>query len=230
MTGFLLALLVFVVAHLVPAAPPVRSSLVALMGRGPYIVVYSAISLALLAWVVVEARRADVVMLWEPAAWQWVLAFVLMPAAAVLLVCGLWQPNPLSVSIRRGDEPGPVVAITRHPVLWGFLLWSLAHIPANGRLVSVILFGTMGLLSALGMPWLDRKARRRLGDARWSQLAEGTSVVPFAALLSGRGRAAGLSGLIAPVLVALILAAWFAVQGHAWLIGPNPWSGLRAWF
>src|SRR5690349_3390428 len=128
MTELLLALAAFLAAHLLPSAPGVRPALVARWGRGVYLVGYSAVSLALLAWVVIAARRADVVMLWEPAPWQWLTPFVVMPFALFLIVAGLAEPNPLSIAWRKGERPGPVSAITRHPVLWGFLLWAAAHV------------------------------------------------------------------------------------------------------
>src|SRR4051794_34812812 len=117
MTEFLLALAVFMVAHLVPAAPGIRAALVARLGRGVYLACYSTLSLLLLAWVIVAARRAEVVTLWGPAVWQWLVPVLVMPFALFLLIAGLAEPNPLSITWRRGDEPGPIVAITRHPVL-----------------------------------------------------------------------------------------------------------------
>ncbi len=115
-------------------------------------------------------------------------------------------------------------------MLWGFLLWSLAHIPANGRAVSFVLFGAMAAMAALGMPLLDRKARRRLGEERWQALAERTSTLPFAALLAGRARLRLTPGFLAAAGVGIALYAWMLLQGHALLIGPDPWQGLRAAF
>ncbi|MDJ1157518.1 NnrU family protein [Chelatococcus sp. SYSU_G07232] len=228
MVGFLSALTAFLVAHLVPAMPAVRGRLVAALGRGGYLAAYSLLSLGLLAWVIVAARRAETVMLWDPAPWQWVVPFAAMPLAAFLLVAGLAEPNPLSVSLRSGSEPGPVTAITRHPVLWGFLIWACAHIPPNGRLVPVILFGTMALLSCVGFLLVDRRARARLGAERWAALSRRTSVVPFAALLAGRARRPALAPLARAAAVALVLVVWFVAQGHALLIGPDPLAGLPA--
>lgn len=230
MTEFLLALAAFLVAHLAPALPGVRARLVALAGRGAYLAGYSILSLGLLAWVIAAARRAEDVTLWEPAAWQWLVPVLIMPFALFLIIAGLAQPNPLSISFRREGPPGPVVAITRHPVLWGFLLWALAHLPANGRVVPIVLFGVMALFSLLGFVLLDRKARRRLGEARWRELAGGTSIVPGLALLQGRARVSGSGSLAVAALAALALDGWFLFQGHGMLIGPEPWAGLMTFY
>lgn len=222
MTEFLLALAAFVLAHLIPAMPGVRPRLVGVAGRTAYMVVYSVVSLALLWWLVAAAGRADDVWLWQPAAWQWLVPAVLMPVSLILLVLGLGQPNPLSVSIRPADTQAlpAAAAFTRHPVLWGFLLWALAHIPANGRLVPVILFGAMAAMAALGFPMLDRKARRRLGEQTWTRLSQASRPLTRA----------DAPVLAASILVAVAVYGWMLWRGHALLIGPDPLSGLRAFF
>lgn len=230
MSQFLLALGVFLVAHLVPAAPRIRAALIGALGRVAYLVAYSAVSLALLAWVIHAAQNADVVTLWDPAPWQWLVTFVTMPVATFFLVAGLLAPNPLSISVRRGDKVPEIARITRHPVLWGFIIWAAAHVLPNGRLVPVILFASMAVFSAAGFTLLDHKARTRLGDETWRTMIRGTSVVPFAALLAGRGRGPKLGSLAVPAMVSALLFGWFVLQGHRVLIGPDPLSGLLAWF
>ncbi|MCP8938055.1 NnrU family protein [Alsobacter sp. SYSU M60028] len=230
MTEFVLALSAFMVAHLVPALPGVRARLVATAGRTAYLAVYSILSLVLLGWIVVAAGRADVVELWAPAAWQWLAPVVAMPISLALIFTGLVEPNPLSISLLQGERPAAVIAITRHPLPWGFLIWALAHVPPNGRLVPLILFGSMAALAAAGLPLLDRKARARLGEAEWRRLNLGASSIPFAAMLAGRARLRPTPAFAAALLASLAFYAWFLLAGHAWLIGPDPWSGLRAFF
>lgn len=228
MMEFALALAAFLIAHAVPAMPGLRARLVAGMGRGPYLIAYSALSLGLLAWLIVATQRADTVLLWEPRAWQWHWAFGLMPFAVFFLVAGLMSANPLSISFRAGDRPDAIVAITRHPVLWGFLLWALAHIPPNGDLVSVILFGGMAAFSLAGFAILDAKARRRLGPELWRRMAKGTSIVPLGAILSGRATVRRQGSLLLAAILAVTLYAWLLLQGHALLIGPDPLAALPA--
>lgn len=143
-----------------------------------------------------------------------------MPLASFLLLAGLVAPNPLSVSLRPGTEPGPIATATRHPALRGFLLWAVAHIPPNGDLASGA-FCTMAAFDALGMPLMDAKARR---EAR----SGNTSVLPSAALPGGRVRARRVPGLIPSAVAAGLLHAWFLARGHATLIGPDRLASLRA--
>jgi uncharacterized membrane protein len=228
MIEFCAALTAFLVAHLIPASRGLRARLILLMGRTAYLAVYSLLSLALLGWLIVAAQRAETVWLWDPAPWQWHVPFIAMPMATFLLVAGLLSANPLSISLRGGTEPGPITAVTRHPVLWAFLIWAAAHIPPNATMVALLLFGAMALFSLLGFVLLDLTARTRLGPERWRKLAAGTSVLPFAALLSGRARWSALRALVLPALMALAVYVWFVLQGHALIIGPDPLAGLTA--
>lgn len=222
------ALAAFLAAHVVPASPQLRARLVGLLGRGPYLAIYSLTSLALFAWLVVAVRRVDTMELWVVAPWQWCVPLALMPLALFLIVAGLLEPSPLSVSLRSGHALGPVTAITRHPVLWGFLLWAASHVPPNGDLGSVVLFGTMAAFSLVGLPLLDAKARRRLGSERWQSMSRSTSVIPFVALLAGRATFVPSRWLALAAVLSLAVYAWVLAQGHALLVGPDPLASLQA--
>jgi uncharacterized membrane protein len=146
-----------------------------------------------------------------------------MPVACVLLVAGLTSPNPLSIGAgARGfhaARPG-IVSVTRHPVIWALALWALAHIPPNGDVATLILFGLLAGSSLAGPPSLDAKRRARLGAAAWAELAGATANLPFAAQATGRarldGRGIGVWRLIGgAVLYWLLLAAHEAVVGVA---------------
>jgi uncharacterized membrane protein len=231
MAEFLLALLLFLTAHVVPPAPPVRRRLIALLGRRGYLLGYSVLSLLLLTWIIVAARDAPYVTLWTFEPWQPVVPVIAMPLAFWFVTVGLAEPNPLSISLRHSDPAAPlapIVKIARHPVLWGFLIWALAHLPPNGDLVSLVLFGGLAGLALAAMPVLDRRARARLGKEHWQALAHGTSTIPFLNAISSKARI-GFSrrfGFYTAVAIAAYL--WFLLQGHQLLIGPDPLS-LLSW-
>ena len=229
MTEFLAAIVLFLIAHVVPPAPPVRARLIAWFGRRLYLVAYSVLSVVLIGWVIASARRAPYWPLWDFAPWQALVPVVVMPLSVWLLLIGLTEPNPLSISLRAAGpetEPGLGASVTRRPVLWGFLLWAASHIPPNGDVVALVLFGGMALLAVSGLTALDRRARLRLGKERWQQIAAATSLVPFRAMLSGRARIRISRRLAGSLAVALAVYGWFLLQGHAWLIGPDPLVAL----
>ena len=222
MITFLLSLALFLALHSIPAIPAIRRSLVAILGRKVYLALYSLVSIAALAWVFHAALALDYVELWGPAAWQARIAICLVPIALFFLVAGLISPNPLSISFRRSEqEAGAIVAITRHPVLWGFLLWALGHFIANGDVRSVMLFGALGIFSIIGMAMTERRNRRRLG-ATWNTVTLGSSVFPFAAMIGGRAAVRIDRSMIIALVVAAPITVWLLAGGHAGLIGADP--------
>lgn len=229
MTQFLAALALFLVAHVVPPAPPVRTRLIAWFGHRAYLLGYSFISLALVAWIIAAARRAPYLPLWDPSPWRALAPVLVMPFATWLLFAGLAEPNPLSISVRMAgpkDELGPAAAVTRHPALWAVLLWALSHVVPNGDVVSLVLFGGMTLLAIGGFAVIDRRARQRLGEERWEALAAGTSIVPFAAILADRARVKVSARLMFSLAAASVAYLWFLLEGHERLIGPDPLASL----
>ncbi len=221
MTGwaeFAAALVLFLLSHAVPVRPPVRPWLVARLGARGYFIAYSLLSLALLGWLIVAAARAPYVEVIPPAGWlRWVPVLV-MPLACLLAVVGVAGGNPLSIGgIGKErfdpDRPG-VLALTRHPLLLAILLWALAHLPANGDLAHVILFGLFAAFSALGMAAIDRRYRRALGEETWASLARNTARLSLRGALQIRpapGQIAA-AGLLYAVLI------WL----HPAIIGVSP--------
>lgn len=210
MTEFLLALAIFLAAHSIPASPGIRRRLVAATGERAYLLLYSLLSLGLLAWLISAAIRAPTVLLWPTGLGAYRLAVVLMVPASWLLVGGLGSPNPYSISLSRrpfdAERPG-LVGWVRHPVLWGFAIWALVHAIANGDLVSLILFGGFLVFSLAGMKLIERRRKRQsCGEgALGSPLGRGWKVGQLLATFGG--------GTLFYVVL---------LHAHPFLFGPNP--------
>ncbi|MEM1427905.1 MAG: NnrU family protein [Pseudomonadota bacterium] len=171
--GFFLAFVVFFLTHSVPVRPPVRPALVRRLGPRGFTMAYSALSLAVLAWLIVAAARAPYVPLWPWAIWQNHAALALMCAACVIVGLAIGRPNPFSFGGARNElfdtgRPG-IVRLTRHPLLIALALWSGAHLLANGDLAHLLLFGTFGVFAVMGTRLVDRRKRSDLGPA-WADL------------------------------------------------------------
>lgn len=224
MLEFTAALALFLLSHSIPARPTMRASLVRRLSERAYLLLYSLLSLALLAWLISSAARAPVIPLWQTQIWHYHVALALMLPVCLLLAGGLTAANPLSVTfMRSGYDPARpgIVGVARHPVLWGFALWALVHLLANGALVPVIMFGGFALFALAGMAMLDRRRRRELGS-EWPRLAAGTSVAPFGSLLSERRALRWRRADLVRTLVGGLLLYAGLLWLHPRLFGPDP--------
>lgn len=219
----LAAFAVFLLSHALPARPALRAPLARALGERGYLLLYSAASLAALAWLVAAAWRAPYVGLWDYAPWQAWAANALMLPAILLLAFGVGAPNPLSFGGTAAgfdaDRPG-VVGLARHPLLWAIALWAVAHALPNGNLAQAGLFLAFAGFALLGMRVLDKRRRRQLGEAEWRRLSARTSLWPGAALLAGRWRPRGGPG---PARLAAALLLWLALLAlHPAVVGVSP--------
>ena len=227
MTGwaeFALAMGCFLISHALAVRPGLKAGLARVLGPRGFTLAYSALSLALLAWLIAAAGRAPYVPLWDPAPWQAALALALMLAACLLVAYAAAGTNPLSFGSRAAPfdpvRPG-IAGLSRHPVLLALALWAFAHGVANGDLAHLALFVPLGLFALAGMLAIDRRKRRALPG--WADLARNTSLVPLSALVTGRWRPS--PPRIVPALVAFLVWAALIVL-HPVVIGPDP----LAWF
>jgi uncharacterized membrane protein len=223
-TDLIAATLVFILAHAIPAWRPVRDGLVRLLGETVYVVAYTLLTLAIIAWLGIAFVNAPYVEVWPFATeLRWV-PVVVMPFACILLVAGLSSPNPLSVGAgSKGYDPARpgIVAVTRHPLMWAFILWAGAHLAPNGDLASIILFGLLLGLGLMGPASLDAKRRARLGAEEWRRLAGNTSNLPFAAILAGRTSLTN-AGIGPWRILGGIVLYGLILWGHEWAIGVPP--------
>jgi uncharacterized membrane protein len=184
-----LAALAFVGGHFVLSSHAIRGRLMARLGELGFRALYSVVALGAFFWLVKAYGAAPVVEVWaEPAGGRFVVAF-LMLLATILVVLGMVSPNPTlagAEGMAAGADPTrSIMAITRHPMLWGFALWAVAHLVVNGDAAAIMLFGALGVLAFGGMAHIDAR-KRATGSADWVAFEAATSAVPFAALLAGR--------------------------------------------
>ena len=222
--GVVAAAVFFVASHIVLSSGPLRAALVERIGEKVFRGLYSAVASAGLVWLVIAFNIAPYVELWADAAWARYVPLVVLPFAAILLVCGVTTRNATAIGggvDAEAANPAPgIMKVTRYPVLWGIALWALAHIPPNGDARSFILFGAFASLAFAGMALIDRKREQSMGAA-WGPIALTTSVLPFAAMLSGRAKVQ--LGEIGAWRILAGLALYLALAlAHLPVIGKSP--------
>ena len=184
MTLLIIATLLFMGTHFA-SSTPLRPKMVAALGEWPYRGVYSLvafITLGLMVWAYLGAPRE---MLWTP---MRDTPYVLMPVAFILVACGYWR-NPTIVGadrlLKSEDPARGMIRITRHPLMWGIMLWALSHILARGDLKSLVFFGGLLLVAGAGTLLMDARKRSNSDFVRFAAV---TSNLPFVAILQGRNR------------------------------------------
>jgi len=151
MTTLILGIAIFFGVHLVPSLPGARDRLVGKIGEKPFKGVFSLLSLTGLVLIVFGFSGADFIPLWQPFDWGGQTALMVMPVALIFLAAA--------------DMPGTIRRTVRHPMSIGIVLWSGAHLLANGDLASSLIFacfGTFAVFSALSM---HRRGQSK-GDGR----------------------------------------------------------------
>jgi uncharacterized membrane protein len=210
-------------SHRVPAALGLRAWLVARLGAGGYLAVFSTVSLLLLWWLIAAAGRAPFVPLWDQQLWHRWAVNLAMPVAAILTAYGVAAPNPFAFEGRAAgfDPARPGIAgLTRQPLLWALALWAGSHLVANGDLAHVALFSPFLALALLGIPAYEARKRREMGAPAWQAAACNTGLVPFAALFARRWRPRALPS---PWRLTVAFLGWAALWHlHPAVIGVWP--------
>ena len=202
---------------------PLRAPLVTRIGAGAFQGLYSLVALATFAWLVVAFRAMPAA---EPMSWEggrdlaWVLASLIMLVASVLLV-GSFLGNPAlpapNAKELASHRPKGIFKVTRHPMMWSFALWSLAHVLVSPTLRVFILAFAIGFLALVGAVMQDRKKIVLMGTS-WETWERRTSYWPNLVALPGAGAVPWLGG------IALWLVASWA---HLPLIGMP--AGIWRW-
>ena len=213
----------FAATHLL-MSHPLRAPMVrAFGGEKGFGIVYSIVSLVTL---VMAARsyapaREAATMLWSSGEAGWIAGTLMMWFGSILFVGSLVKnpalPHPDADAMTARPASG-VFAITRHPMMWGFALWSVTHILVNPTWPSIVLALAILVTALGGAAGQDVKKRTLMGDG-WRDWEKRTGFVPFARGFHLPGTFALVGGTI------LFLLATYA---HGWFgaMPSGPWIWL----
>jgi uncharacterized membrane protein len=208
----------FIATHLA-MSHPLRQPLARALGGAGFQALYSVVALVLFGAMIWARKGAG------PEPWLWqvgtvgtIIAALLTWLASILFV-GSFRRNPAMVTFGPGKDvkigtPGGVFRITRHPMMWGFALWAVAHIIVHPEPSALVIAVTVLVMALAGSAGQDVKKRHHLGEA-WSEWVRHTSFVPFGRGMAWPGTFAFVGGT-----VIVLLATW---------LHPIP-VGLWRWF
>ena len=158
--------------------------------KGSYALL-SLIGFLLIVYGYALARQAPIVVYSTPA-WTRYLAAVLTLAAFVLIAAAYVPQTRIKAKVG-------------HPMVLGVKVWAIAHLPANGTLADIILFGSFLTWAIFNYT----AARRRDRSAH-------------VAYVTGP-----ISRDVKAVVIGAITWAIFAFWLHEWLIGVRPLLAIR---
>lgn len=200
---------------------PLRAPLVKLVGEGPFLGLYSLVAAACMVWMALAFRAAPAGDLGGATGEAgWILSTVLTLPALVLFLGSLWKnpalPNPgVPAAVTRA--PTGVFAVTRHPMMWGFALWALAHIALWWSWRTTIVAGAVLILALLGAHLQDRK-KEALTGAVWAGWEAKTSYWPRWSKMLGAGA----------MLWLVAIGTWLIVTWLHIPVGSMP-AGMWRW-
>lgn len=191
MLPLILAIACFLTTHIVLAENPVRGVLVRALGERPFAWAYGAVAILQLIWIGRAVDAAPIILYWQPPRWTVAIPLLVMPLALLLLVCGFTQNNPTATlasgRLARREVTG-ILAITRHPVMWGLGLWSLAHLAVVAEAAEALRYAAFAALALLLLPRIEAKQRAKWGAAAWVDFTAHTSSLPLLAIAQGCAR------------------------------------------
>lgn len=213
MTALALAAIAFVGTHFL-LSHPLRPALVRRLGELRFRGVYSLISFAMFGAMIWSYYSAgDQQPLWSAGEAMRIGGTVLMWIASILFV-GSFVGNPaLAGAPQRRAAPSGVLAITRHPMMWGFALWAIVHAAVIATPKALIFDCAILLLALGGSALQDRKKSSLIGET-WHEWKAQTGFWPFARGMAWPGAFAVLGGTLF-----FLLASWL----HPMPVGVLHW-------
>lgn len=192
----IVGLIIFLGIHLLPTSPDIREGLVARFGPGMYRAIFSLISLAGFAVIVLGYHKMQInpgknPVLWDPPMAMRHITMALMLPAMILLVAAY--------------VPSRIRSAVKNPMLMAIKLWALAHLLSNGDVASILLFGSFLAYAVFDL--ISVKKRGAMGPLGAAQPSSAINDV-----------------IVVVVGTALYFA--FLYWLHSWLIGVAPLPSL----
>ena len=182
MALLILGIVLWWAAHLFKRLAPAQRAALGHKGKG----LMALVLLGAVALMIVGFRGAEFIHVWAPPP-----AFVHVNNALMVLALFFTSPGP---------RKGTLFYKMRHPQLFGFSLWAVAHLLVNGDLAAMLLFGSMLAWAGVEVVLINR------AEPNWTPGPRGSV-------------AKGLMFLVISILLVGVIGY---IHG---LIGPSPFPG-----
>ena len=199
---------------------PLRGALVRRLGDGGFMAIYSLVAAGCMVWMYFAFVASPSFDLPGSGEIGWVLA-TLLTLPALVLFLGSLRGNP-ALPAPGADkftqrDPGGVLRVTRHPMMWGFALWALAHLVLLWSWRTTIVASAILVLALVGARLQDAKKEALMGEG-WAAWEAKTSYWPRWSKLLSAGW----------VLWIIAVALWLAITyGHIHAAGAP--AGVWRW-
>lgn len=176
--------LLFGASHTLLSSVALRPRLVAALGEGPFLGVYSLVAFATfvpLVWLYFANKHAGP-HLWYVGGAVGVrpLVYLGMGVALAMLVAGVARPSPASLSPGK-PEPAGVLRVTRHPVFMAIGLFGLLHLlAASVNAAELAFFAGFPIFAVIGS-WHQDVRKLRTGTEAFRHFHAATPFLPFSA-------------------------------------------------
>jgi uncharacterized membrane protein len=196
----IIASAIFVGSHFL-MSHTLRAAMVARFGNGGFLGAYSLVSLVTFGFMIWAFKQAPTPgNYWATTDKVWLAASLLTLLAAVFY-CGSMVGNPAlpnpdsnAGSALAAKSPSGMFLVTRHPMMWSFALWGVAHILVAPRIDNFFFVGSIIFLALVGAWAQEGKKARQLGSA-WQSWQSRTSYWPRLTQLPRIGVRLWLAGI-----------------------------------
>ncbi len=187
MTLLYIGMAIWWLAHSVKRlTPSLRAGMDAKLGVAPAKGIFGVLLIVSVVLMVNGYRAAPVDIIYDAPSWGKHLNNLMMLVAIALL--------------GMGKAKGRAGTWLRHPMLWGAVVWAVAHLLANGDMASIVLFGGIGIWALVSMMLIN------MAEGKWQRPIAGPA-------------SADIKWLVISVVVFVVIAGL-----HIW-IGPSPFGG-----
>jgi uncharacterized membrane protein len=198
---------------------PLRGALVRALGEGGFRLTYSLIAMAFVAGLVAVYHHAHSEAPWSSNDPAWQVGFCLLGYLGTVLLLGSLVGNPALVGADLNGLsarlPFGALRVTRHPMMFGITLWSLAQvllIPSTRNLICAL---GLIVLALLGAHLQDRR-KSAAAPREWNAWVSRTAFWPDVTQAAHLGWAWGLA-----------LVPWLAVT---WLETRLFFTPVGVWY